>query len=130
MDFKQQKAIYLQIAERICDEILTGKYPEDGRIPSVREYAAMVEVNFNTVMRSFEYLQLKKIIYNKRGVGYFVAEGAKDIVLSTRRDKFLENELNDFFRNIYVLNISMEEITEMYSNYVKLKNNNSNETNN
>ena len=54
MDFKESKAIYLQIADRICDEILLGVYPEEGRIPSVREYAGMVEVNANTVMRSFD----------------------------------------------------------------------------
>ena len=73
MNFKESKAIYLQIADRICDEILLGQYPEEERIPSVREYAAIVEVNANTVMRSFDYLQVQNIIYNKRGIGYFVA---------------------------------------------------------
>ena len=58
MNFKESKAIYLQIADRICDEILLGQYPEEERIPSVREYAAIVEVNANTVMRSFDYLQV------------------------------------------------------------------------
>ena len=57
MDFRDTKAIYLQIADRICDEVLVGKFAEDGRIPSVREYAAVVEVNANTVMRSFDQLQ-------------------------------------------------------------------------
>ena len=57
MNFKESKAIYLQIADRICDEILLGQYDEDGRIPSVREYAAVVEVNANTAMRSYDYLQ-------------------------------------------------------------------------
>ena len=50
MNFKESKAIYLQIADRICDEILLGQYPEEERIPSVREYAAIVEVNANTAM--------------------------------------------------------------------------------
>lgn len=59
MNFKESKAIYLQIADRICDEILLGQYPEEERIPSVREYAAIVEVNANTVMRSFDYLQVQ-----------------------------------------------------------------------
>lgn len=71
MNFKESKAIYLQIADRICDEILLGQYQEEERIPSVREYAAMVEVNANTAMRSFDYLQSQDIIYNKRGIGYF-----------------------------------------------------------
>ena len=70
MNFKESKAIYLQIADRICDEILLGQFGEEERIPSVREYAAIVEVNANTVMRSFDYLQSQNIIYNKRGIGY------------------------------------------------------------
>ena len=70
MNFKEAKAIYLQIADRICDEILLGQYKEEERIPSVREYAAIVEVNANTAMRSFDYLQSQEVIYNKRGIGY------------------------------------------------------------
>ena len=61
MNFKESKAIYLQIADRICDEILLGQFGEEERIPSVREYAAIVEVNANTVMRSFDYLQSQNI---------------------------------------------------------------------
>ena len=45
MNFKESRAIYLQIADRICDDILLGQYEEEGRIPSVREYASIVEVN-------------------------------------------------------------------------------------
>ena len=71
MNFKESKAIYLQIADRICDEVLLGQYREEERIPSVREYAAVVEVNANTVMRSYDYLQSQEVIYNKRGIGYF-----------------------------------------------------------
>ena len=67
MKFKESKSIYLQIADRIMDEILRMVYPEEGRVPSVREYAAMVEVNANTVVRSYDYLQGQEIIYNKRG---------------------------------------------------------------
>ena len=61
MNFKESKAIYLQIADRICDEVLLGQYREEERIPSVREYAAVVEVNANTVMRSYDYLQSRKL---------------------------------------------------------------------
>ena len=62
MHFKESKAIYLQIADRICDEVLLGQYQEEERIPSVREYAAVVEVNANTVMRSYDYLQTQGVI--------------------------------------------------------------------
>ncbi|NDV45903.1 GntR family transcriptional regulator [Paludibacter sp. 221] len=123
MNFKDNKAIYLQIAERICDEILLGTYKEDERIPSVREYASMVEVNFNTVMRSFEHLQSSDIVYNKRGIGYFVANGAKAKILSIRKNDFLQNEINDFFKQVQMLDIPMEKIVEMYNQYVKQQKN-------
>ena len=57
MIFEDHKPIYLQIVDRICDEILAGKYGVGERVPSVREYAEIVEVNANTVMRSYDYLQ-------------------------------------------------------------------------
>ena len=117
MNFKENNAIYLQIAERICDMILLGEYKEDERIPSVREYAAIVEVNFNTVMRSFEHLQTSGIIFNKRGIGYFVAIGACGKIHFLRKKQFLENGINDFFKQIYMLEIPIGEIVDRYGNY-------------
>lgn len=122
MNFKESKAIYLQIAERICDEILLGQYPEEERIPSVREYAAMVEVNANTVMRSFDYLQTQNIIYNKRGIGYFVASGAKEVIHALRKETFLKEELGYFFNQLYTLGIPIKEIEGMYREFVKNRN--------
>lgn len=117
MNFKESKAIYLQIADRICDEILLGQYVEDERIPSVREYAAIVEVNANTVMRSYDYLQSQNIIYNKRGIGYFVSAGAKSLILSLRKTLFLEEELESFFKQLRILDIPIEEIVKMYRDF-------------
>lgn len=119
MNFKESKAIYLQIADRICDEILLGQYVEEERIPSVREYAAIVEVNANTVMRSYDYLQSQNIIYNKRGIGYFVAMGAKELIFSLRKETFLKEDLEHFFRQIKTLDISIQEITDMYRDFCK-----------
>ena len=119
MNFKESKAIYLQIADRICDEISLGQYPEEERIPSVREYAAIVEVNANTVMRSFDYLQMQNIIYNKRGIGYFVTTGAKELIHSLRKDTFLKEELDYFFRQLYTLDIPIKEIETMYHEFIK-----------
>ena len=110
MKFKESKSIYLQIADRINDEILQGQYAEEGRIPSVREYAATVEVNANTVVRTYDYLQGQEIIYNKRGIGYFVSAGGKDI--------FLHEELPEFFRQVSALDIPIKEIEKMYKEYL------------
>lgn len=119
MNFKESKAIYLQIADRICDEILLGKYKEEERILSVREYAAIVEVNANTVMRSYEYLQSQEIIFNKRGLGYFVSPGAVALILSLRRAFFLKEELDYFFKQLYTLDIPIKELERMYKEYIK-----------
>lgn len=118
MNFKESKAIYLQIADRISDEILLGHYSEEERIPSVREYAAIVEVNANTTMRSFDYLQSQNIIYNKRGIGYFVSAGAKELIRSLRRDVFLKEEVSYFFHQLATLNISTDELSAMYQEYI------------
>ena len=117
MKFKESKPIYLQIADRICDEILEGKYKVEERIPSVREYAATVDVNANTVVRSFDYLQGQEIIYNKRGLGYFVAQGGRDRIFEIRKEVFLREELPEFFRQLNTLGISLDEVEKMYHEY-------------
>ena len=119
MKFKENQPIYLQISERICDEILLGKYLEESRIPSVREYAALVEVNANTVMRSYEFLQQQDIIYNKRGIGFFVSPGSKEQIIKFRRHEFMKNELERFFMQLYTLDISMEEIEKLYRQFTE-----------
>ena len=119
MKFKESKSIYLQIADRICDEILQGQYKEEERIPSVREYAATVEVNANTVVRSFDYLQTQEIIYNKRGLGYFVSAGGRGRILELRKEVFLRDELPEFFRQLKTLDISFKDVETMYQNYLK-----------
>lgn len=119
MNFKESKSIYLQIADRICDEILLGQYKEEERIPSVREYAAVVEVNANTVMRSYDYLQSQGIIYNKRGIGYFVSVDARRLILTLRKEYFLKEEVDYFFKQIFTLGISAETLAEMYREFTK-----------
>lgn len=119
MNFKESKSIYLQIADRICDEILLGQYKEEERIPSVREYAAVVEVNANTVMRSYDYLQSQGIIYNKRGIGYFVSVDARRMILTLRKEYFLKEEVDYFFKQIFTLGISAETLAEMYRKFTK-----------
>lgn len=122
MNFKESRAIYLQIADRICDDILLGQYEEEWRIPSVREYASIVEVNANTVMRSYEYLQSQEVIYNKRGIGFFVASGAKVLIHSLRKELFLKEEVDGFFRQLYTLGISIKEVEKMYYEFIQKQN--------
>lgn len=119
MKFRDSQSIYLQIAERICDEILSNKFPPGERIPSIREYAAMVEVNANTVVRSYDWLQQHEIIFNKRGIGYYVSPDGKNRIREMRRVRFFEDELPLFFNRLYTLGISIDEIDRRYNEYKK-----------
>ena len=112
--FSENKAIYLQIAERICEDIILGTYDEAGRIPSVREYAQMIEVSANTVARSFDYLQQKGVLLNRRGVGLFVADNAVEAIKRMRREVFLSEELEAFMRQAVLLDISEQDLLSSY----------------
>ncbi len=122
MNFKENKAIYLQIAESICDEILLGTYAEEERIPSVREYASTMEVNSNTVMRSYDWLQQQEIIFTKRGLGYFVCAGAKEKIEKMRKREFMKNDLPELFRKMDTLGITIDEIRDLYDGFKENKN--------
>jgi len=105
MEFDSNKPIYLQIADTICERILSGALSPDERIPSVREYGAQLGVNPNTMMRTYEKLTDDGVIYNKRGIGYFISPDAKDIVLENERKDFMENSLPSILKTIKLLNI-------------------------
>lgn len=114
---ENNKAIYLQIAERISDCIMRGDYDVDTRLPSVREYAASIEVNANTVMRSYDVLASKKLIYNKRGIGFFVSEDAKLRIIQERTLNLIENQLPPLFKLMDILGISPDDLKKEYEKY-------------
>lgn len=112
MNFSQDKPIYLQISDFISEQILNETLKSDDRLLSVREYGANIGVNPNTVMRAFERLTTDGIIYNKRGIGYFVTADAKEIILKNDRDTFINNDLPQIVRRIKVLFANPETILE------------------
>lgn len=119
MQFDPNKAIYLQIADRIMDRIMDGTFAADQRVPSVRELAAEVEVNPNTVVRSYEWLEQRGIIFNKRGCGYFVTPQGPETVSGLRRADFYADELPKFFDRIRSLGWSPMELASEYENFLK-----------
>lgn len=119
MEFKDNQAIYLQIAELFFENILSKKWSSGDRIPSVREMAVTVEVNPNTVMRTFTYLQEKGIIYNKRGIGYFVSDNGFELTKALKKDDFLSQELPELFKAMDLLNVSIDDIDTYYEKYQK-----------
>ncbi len=112
MEFNSNKAIYLQISDMICEQILSGALAADDRIPSVREYGASVGVNPNTVMRTYEKLTNEGIIYNKRGIGYFISAEARDIVLENNRKEFLEVELPAVIKKMDLVGLDPKELLD------------------
>lgn len=110
MTFNDNKAIYLQMADRLCDDILAGQYKADERIPSVREYAVSLEVNTNTAVKAYDELARNGIIYNRRGLGYFVAQDANERIRRQRRNEFFDALLPEVFRLMRMLDIDIDEV--------------------
>ena len=110
MNFKDANPIYLQIAERISEEILAGKFSSNERIPSVREYSALLEVNINTAVKAYDYLSNQGVIYNKRGMGYFVSPDAIAHIRESTRKQFMEETLPEVFRQMKLLGIEFNQI--------------------
>ena len=112
MEFDSNKSIYLQICDSIYEKILSGELTPQSRIPSVREYGADIGVNPNTVMRSYEKLTNEGVIFNKRGIGYFINEDAREKVLSQQRKEFMENELPSILKKMRLLGIKLTDLRE------------------
>ena len=104
MTFSNDKPIYIQMADRLCDEILSGVYK-----------SVLLEVNTNTAVKAYEQLAREEIIYNKRGLGYFVTKGAKKQILKARKKEFMKEYLPELFRQMQLLDITIEDVAEAYN---------------
>ena len=113
MEYSEHKPIYLQNVDLMQENILRGEWREEERIPSVREMGAIVGVNPNTIIRSYQLLEAQEIIYNKRGLGYFVKEGAVELIKESVRREFIANELPQFKAKARMLGITNEELVKL-----------------
>jgi len=113
MEFHSQRAIFLQIADLLTDGILEKKWAAEERIPSVRELAASIEVNPNTVMRAYTFLQDQGIIVNKRGIGFFVDSEAFVRIIALRREVFVAQEIPRIAKTIKLLGLSPEDFQNL-----------------
>lgn len=114
MEFTENQPIYMQIADVFCEKILLKKWKANERIPSVREVAVQMEVNPNTAMRAYVYLQEKDIIFNKRGIGYFVSEEGYRRAMELKRSEFIEKDLPVVMRTMKLLDISCHDMEDLY----------------
>ncbi|WP_439880550.1 GntR family transcriptional regulator [Pontibacter sp. MBLB2868] len=119
MEFKENQAIYLQIANRFFENILKKKWNSGDKIPSIRDMAVEFEVNPNTTMRTFNYLQDKGIIYNKRGIGYFLADDGFERTIALKKEQFVEEELPVFLRTMKLLGLSLEDLKTYADKYTR-----------
>lgn len=124
MEFKKTESIYEQIAWSVKENILDKTWTKGERIPSVRETAGKIQVNPNTVMRAYSLLQEEGIIFNKRGLGFFISDDALKTTIQMKKDKFNQDVLPEFFKLMDQLEISWEEIKDSFNNW---KNENINE---
>jgi len=108
MEFDVNRPIYLQIYDTICDQVLSGALVPDVRIPSVREYGAQLGVNPNTIMRTYEKLTTDGIIYNKRGLGFFISQDAREKVLEYKKTEFVNETVPKIRRQLQLLGFGPE----------------------
>ncbi len=118
MQFTDPKAIYLQLADSVCDLILRGVYPQGGKIPSVRELAAEAGVNPNTILRTVSHLTDQGILFNQRGVGTFVSDDARETIMQQRKKTFLDEELTQFFQKIELLGLDFADLAPLWQEWV------------
>jgi DNA-binding transcriptional regulator YhcF (GntR family) len=117
MEYKNTEPIYLQIGERIYENILNRHWQEGDRIPSIRELAIETEVNPNTVMKTYSHLQNAGIIQNQRGIGYFISAGAYQKALAIKKDDFITNTLPTVFKTLELLGLDFEALKPYYEDY-------------
>lgn len=117
MEFNDNQAIYLQIADIFCERILKKQWQAGEKLPSIRDIAVQVEVNPNTALRTFSFLQDKGIIFNKRGIGYFVADDGFKKALTFLKESFIREELPKMFNTMDVLNLRTKDLEQYYETY-------------
>lgn len=127
MDFSEHKNIFLQIRDWMVDQILTGKLLPGDKIPSVRELAADIEVNRNTVMRSYALMEEEGILENKRGIGFFVSLDAKSKLLDIQRKEFFAETLPPILHQIQVLHLNSKDLESLLAVIHSNDNNNEKE---
>lgn len=120
IDFKSTKGIFQQIAENLCHQILEGTLPPGERVPSVRDLAVEFEVNRNTLLRTYSILEDAAIIVNKRGIGFFVAENAVELIRNNEKTEFFNNDLPEFMRKVQMLKLTESDLSDLI---IILKNN-------
>ncbi|MDP4269380.1 MAG: GntR family transcriptional regulator [Bacteroidota bacterium] len=113
IDFKSAKGIFQQIADNLCHQILEGKLAPGERVPSVRDLAVEFEVNRNTLLRTYAMLEDNGIIVNKRGIGFFVADNAIELIRTSEKQEFYTNDLPMLIQKIRLLKLTADDLNDL-----------------
>jgi GntR family transcriptional regulator len=119
MEFRDNQAVYLQIVDYVCEQILTKNWKVEEKILSIRDLAIELQVTPNTVQRSYDFIQQLEIISNQRGIGFFVEKDAIKKILTYKKEEFISKELPLIFKNMHLLKMDIKEIESMFNNYMK-----------
>lgn len=122
MQFDNTQPIWAQIYELLLTHIADGEWCEEERVASVRELGATLAVNPNTVMRAYERATDEQLIYNRRGIGYFVSVGARERAATLLRQRFEREQLPSIFRSMQRVGITAEQFVSLYKNYQENEN--------
>ncbi len=112
----QEKSIYLQISEMIENDILRDIILEEERVPSTNELARLYTINPATAAKGINILVDSGVLYKKRGIGMFVSTGAKEKIMSRRKEQFFDNYIKTLIMEANSLGITREELVAMIQN--------------
>ena len=119
MNFSPSYPIYRQVADFICERVLIAVWQDGDRLPAVKDLAVLTSVNPNTVIKALTWLQDNDILTTRRGVGYFLTEGAASKTLALKRREFIEEELPDIFASMKLLGLDLDELAALYQKHRK-----------
>jgi len=117
----ENRPIFMQIAERIENDIIAGELHEEAQVPSTNQFASFYQINPATAAKGVNLLVDQGILYKKRGLGMYVAPGARMRLLEKRREQFYEQYVVAMIREAEKLGITQEQLTEMIQRRVKAR---------
>ncbi|HLJ80608.1 MAG TPA: GntR family transcriptional regulator [Ktedonobacterales bacterium] len=114
------RPIFVQIAERIEEDILAGRLTEEEQVPSTNQFAALYQINPATAAKGVNLLVDQGILYKKRGLGMYVASGAHARLLEKRREQFFERYVVTMLQEAEKLGITLDQLAGMIQRRVEV----------
>lgn len=113
LQMDDDRPIFVQLAERIENDIVDGNLPEESQVPSTNQFAAFYQINPATAAKGVNLLVDQGVLYKKRGIGMFVATGARSRLMEQRKERFFEQYVLTMIREAEKLGITVEQLTDM-----------------